>query len=33
MQDKYEICFADMYLENFLAGFAVFHVFWEFHGI
>ena len=26
-QDKYEICFADMYLEKFLAGFAVFRVF------
>ena len=26
-QDKYEICFADMYLEKFLADFAVFCVF------
>ena len=26
-QDKYEICFADMYLEIFLADFAVFRVF------
>ena len=27
-QDKYEICFADMYLEKFLVGFTVFRVFW-----